>query len=43
MRVPANELVVDSAGDGFEILAPFLLQQEREEVHLEEQISELVG
>ena len=36
------ELVVDSAGGLLEVALPLLLQQEREEVDLEEQVAELV-
>ena len=42
MRVPANELRVDAAGDGLEIPVALLRQEKREEVDLEEQIAELV-
>ena len=42
VRMPAHELVVHQAGDSFEIPMAFLLEQQREEEDLEEQVAELV-
>jgi hypothetical protein len=42
MRVAADELLVDPAGDRLERPGSPFLQQEREEVRLEEQVAELV-
>ena len=42
VRVPPHELVVDPAGRLLEVAVPLLLEQEREEVDLEEQVAELV-
>ena len=38
----ANELLVDSACDPFQVLRTSLLEQQREKVDLEEQVTELV-
>jgi hypothetical protein len=40
--MPAHELVVDRARDAGEIALPSLLEQQREEESLEEQVAELV-
>jgi hypothetical protein len=40
--VPRDELVVDPARDGGEVALALLLQQQREEVGLEEEVAELV-
>jgi hypothetical protein len=40
--MPADELVVDAVGHGREVARATLLEQEREEVRLEEEIAELV-
>ena len=42
MRVATDELGVHRAGDAVEIAVSLLLEQEREEVDLEEQVAELV-
>jgi hypothetical protein len=42
MRVAGDELVVDPRRDRREVAGPPLLEQEREEVRLEEEIAELV-
>ena len=41
VRVPADELLVHFAGDRLEVALTPLLEQEREEVDLEEQVAEL--
>ena len=43
VRVPANELLVHGARDVVEIALPLLLEQQREEEDLEEQVAELVA
>ena len=42
VRVPAHELLVDAAGHLRQVAGASLLEQEREEVDLEEQVAELV-
>ena len=42
MRVAADELVVNPAGDLLEVPRSALLEQQREEVDLEEEVAELV-
>ncbi len=42
MRMPAHELGVHGAGDGFEVALALLLQEQGEEVGLKEQVAELV-
>src|SRR5262249_16937566 len=42
VRMPPDELGVHRACDGLEIALALLLEQQRQEVHLEEQIAELV-
>ena len=42
MRVAADEFLVDLAGDLLEIPRAALLEQQREEVDLEEEVAELV-
>ena len=42
VRVAADELLVDPARDLLEIAVALLLEQEREEVDLEEEVAELV-
>jgi ribosomal protein L12E/L44/L45/RPP1/RPP2 len=42
VRVPADELRVNRARDAGEVALPLLLQEQREEVDLEEQVAELV-
>ena len=42
MRVATDELRVDGPGDGFEIAVALLLEQQREEVGLEQEVAELV-
>ncbi len=42
MGVPADELLVDGPGYPLQVALAVLLEQEREEVHLEEQVAELV-
>src|SRR5207247_5839508 len=42
MRVPPDELLVDRARGLFEVALPLLLEEEREEVDLEEEIAQLV-
>jgi hypothetical protein len=43
VRVPADELLVHLPGHLLEIARALLFEQEREEVHLEEQVAELVA
>ena len=43
VRVPADELLVNGAGDALEVAVALLLEEQREEVDLEEQVAELVG
>ena len=42
VRMPADELLVDAARDGGQVSGPPLLEQEREEDRLEEEVAELV-
>src|SRR5581483_10431846 len=42
MRMPPDELVVNRVRDRLEVAVALLLEQEREEVHLVEQVAELV-
>jgi len=42
VRVAADELRVDGAGDRLEVALPPLREEQGEEVHLEEQVAELV-
>ena len=42
VRMAPNELLVDRAGDAREISPPLVLQQQREEERLEEEVAELV-
>jgi hypothetical protein len=42
VRVPPYELLVDPAGSLLQIAVPLLLEQEREEIDLEEQVAKLV-
>src|SRR5205807_8729684 len=42
MGMPADELLVDRIGDGLEVPDSLLLQEQREEVDLVEQVAELV-
>ena len=42
VRMAANELGVHRAGDRLEVALALLLEQQREEVDLEEQVAELV-
>ena len=43
VRMPSNELLVRGACDGLEVTLALLLEQQREERHLEQQVAELVG
>ena len=43
MGMPAHELLVRATGNGLEILASAFGQQQREEVDLEQEVTELVG
>ncbi len=43
VRMAAHELLVHAAGDGLEVARAALLEQEREEVDLEEQVAELAA
>ena len=43
MGMPAHELLVCAAGNGLEILASPLGQQQRQEIDLEQEVAELVG
>ena len=41
MRMPANELLAYAARDGLEIASSLLLEEQRQKVHLEEEIAKL--
>src|SRR5436309_7985851 len=42
VRVPPHQLLVHVPGHGLQSAAAFLLEEEREEIHLEQEVAELV-